>query len=237
MRWAGHAYVVLLLLSAVAFWPGYVSQPMKSIGGWTHFHAAVGTLWLFALIAQPMAIHSGRRRLHRIIGRASYVLMPAVVISFVGLAHASMHGKAGPELATAAYYLYIRVVLVSIFVATYTMAIVNRRNIAVHARYMVCTGLALIDPVGHRIAHRLELHLFGTETADYQMMTFGLVFCMLGALIWRERHAKAGRHVFPVVLAAFFAGWLPLALEFYRWGAPWEMWKGIAARVAALPLP
>ncbi len=74
MRWASPAYMLLLVLSVLAFWPGYLAQPMASIGGWTHFHAAVGTLWLLMLVAQPIAVQANRRRLHRIIGRSSQVL-------------------------------------------------------------------------------------------------------------------------------------------------------------------
>ncbi|MEO8196122.1 MAG: hypothetical protein ABI689_05325 [Thermoanaerobaculia bacterium] len=237
LRWAGPAYIVLLILSVMAFWPGYLAKPMAESHGWTHFHAAMGTLWLLTLIAQPMAIHAGCRRWHRVIGKASYVLMPAVVVSFVGLAHASMQGVTPEDLGVVAYYFYIRVVLLAIFVGSYVMGIVHRRTPAVHARYMVCTGLALIDPVGHRLAHRFELWRFGTENFDYQLLTFGSVCLILAALIWMERRASSGRQVFPFVLGAFVLGWLPLLLHFYRWGAPWVYWKDLAAGFAALPIP
>jgi len=237
LRKAGLAFVALLVLTVVAFWPGYVAQPMGSIGGWTHFHAAMGTLWLLMLIVQPMAIHAGRRRLHRIVGRMSYVLMPAVLVSFVGLSHSTMQGKTGMEFAVLAYFFYIRVVLVSIFVVAYAMAIVNRHNPAVHARYMVCTGLALIDPVGHRLAHRFELWMFGSEDFNYQFLTFGLVCVILIALIWMERRARSGRQVFPLMLAAFTVGALPLVFEFYKYHSLWEPWKAFAKSFAELPIP
>ncbi|MEO7975165.1 MAG: hypothetical protein ABIU84_16415 [Thermoanaerobaculia bacterium] len=237
MRWASPAYVLLLVLSVAAFWPGYFAQPMGSLSGWTHFHALTGTLWLLLLIVQPLAAHRKWMSLHRVLGRSSYFLMPAVVVSFFGLAHSSMQGTADADLGTAAYYFYIRVVLVTIFVGSYAMAIFYRREPANHARLMVCTGLALIDPVGHRLAHRLELRWFGSENFDYQLLTFGSVCLILAVLIWMERRATAGRRVFPMVLAAFVLGWLPLLLQFYKWGAPWQLWKRVAAGFASLPLP
>lgn len=147
MRWAGPAFAGLFLLALIAFWPGYLGLPKEQFSWWFHAHATTGTLWMLMLIAQPLAIHSGRKELHRRIGRTSYVLMPAMVISFVGLSHTVMHGKTGSEFGIQAFFFYVRVVLVTIFVASYVMAMINRHNPAVHARYMVCTGLALVDPV------------------------------------------------------------------------------------------
>jgi hypothetical protein len=113
------------------------------------------------------------------------------------------------------------------------MAMVNRHNVAVHSRYMVCTGLTLIDPVVHRLANQV----LGDPEFNYQLITFGLVCFILAVLIWIERHARSGRHVFPVVLAAFVVGGLPLALDFYKWDAGWQLWKSVAAGFAGLPIP
>jgi len=233
MRWVSPAYAALLVLALVAFWPGYLSLPKSRFSGWFHLHAVAAMLWFFMLIAQPWAIHSGRRALHRLVGRASYVLMPVLVISFIGLAHDVMKGRTGAEAAVQAYFFYIRVVLVAIFVGCYVMAVVNRRNAPVHSRYMVCTGLALVDPVVHRLASRF---MHGADI-NYQLLTFGLVLAILAILIWMERNARAGRRVFPIVFIAFFIAGLPLALDFHTWGAPWALWKSVAAAFAALPLP
>jgi hypothetical protein len=69
------------------------------------------------------------------------------------------------------------------------------------------------------------------------MITFGLVCVILVILIWMERRARSGRHVFPVMLAAFFIAGLPLALDFYKWKTVWQFWKSATAAFAALPIP
>lgn len=233
MRWAGPAYALLLLLAFIAFWPGYLSLPKAGMNGWLHLHSVAASLWMFMLIAQPVAIHSGHRELHRRLGRSSLLLMPVLLISFVGLTHSIMQGTIGSEFAVQAYFFYVRVVLVTILVASYVMAMVNRHNLTVHSRYMVCTGLTLIDPVVHRLANRL----LDDPEFNYQLITFGLICIILVVLIWSERNARSGRHVFPLVLAAFFVGGLPLALDFYKWDAAWKLWKSFAASFAALPIP
>ena len=134
--------------------------------------------------------------------------------------------------ATDAYFFYIRAVLVTIFVATYMLGLISRRNAAVHSRFMLCSGLPLIDPVIHRIAQRA---MSGADL-NYQLLTFGITCAILSALIFSERRSALGRFVFPMVLAGFVIGGLPLALDFHTWGAPWTMWKSWSVKFAALPL-
>lgn len=234
MRWASAAYAVLLALAVIAFWPGYVSVPRTQLSAWVHLHAVTATLWMFLLIGQPLAIHSGHRRLHRWLGRSSWLLMPVLVIGFIGLSHAAVRGATGPELGMQAWFLYIRLVLVTTFVGSYAMAMIHRHEVAVHARYMVCTGLSLIDPVFSRLAWRF---FNGNPDINYQTLTFGLVCLILLVLIWMERNARAGRRVFPTMLGVFLLLGLPLALDFSQWKAGWQFWTSITARFAALPIP
>jgi hypothetical protein len=232
LRWAAPFYAMLTALALVAFWPGYLAIPRFQLSAWVHFHAATGTLWMLMLIAQPWAILSGRRRLHVYLGRISVLLAPLVVVGFVGLAHSSMQGKTPQGQATDAYFFYIRVVLATIFLATYVMGLINRRNPPVHSRYMMCTGLSLVDPVVHRLARRA---MDGADI-NYQLLTFGIVCAILLFLILAERNSSSGRSVFPAVLTAFIIGGLPLALDFHTWGAPWTLWKSFSSEFARLPL-
>ena len=233
IRWSPHFYVVLMALAIVAFWPGYLVVPKLELSGWLHFHAMSATLWMLMLIVQPWAIRTGRRALHVFLGRASYVLVPLIIVGFIGQAHAAMQGKSPQGQAVDAYFFYIRVVLVAMFAGTYVLGVLNRRDPDVHSRYMVCTGLSLIDPVVHRIAQRI----MGGADLNYQLLTFGVICAILLLLISTAPHTKPGRRALMVVLIAYFLGGLPLALNFHTWGAPWTYWKSLSARFTALPLP
>ncbi|MBK8725252.1 MAG: hypothetical protein IPL96_04115 [Holophagaceae bacterium] len=226
-------YTALLALAMVAFWPGYLAVPKLQLSGWLHFHAVTGTLWLLLLIVQPWAILSGRRALHRALGRATYLLFPLVLAGFVGLAHASMQGKTPQGQAVDAYFFFVRVVLVTLFTLAWVLGVLHRREPEVHGRYMACTGLALIDPVLHRLAARA----MGGADLNYQLLTFGVVATLLVLLIARSWKSIPGRRALAVMLAGYVLGGLPLALDFYKWGRPWTAWKRVAASFAALPLP
>jgi hypothetical protein len=228
---AAPGYSLLLLLAVSAFWEGYLAVPKATIGGWVHFHAATATLWMLLLVAQPLAIRGGHYELHRRLGRLSPALALLVIAGFIGLTHSQLQGKTGSEFAIDAYFGYVRLVIVSLFIATYALGWRNRRNPPVHARYMICTGLSVIDPIFHRIAAR------AMDFADhnYQVLTFGIVYAILVAFIFAERKATTGRHVFPAVLAAYVIGGLPLLFDFYEWGPVWTAWKAAVAWFAQLP--
>lgn len=189
-------------------------------------------MWVVLLIVQPWTIRSGRRRLHVSLGRASFVLATLVVIGFVGLAHSSMQGKSPHGQAVDAYFLYIRVVLVIVFVVAYLQGVRHRREPEVHSRYMLCTGLPLLDPVLHRIAQRLA----GGADFNYQLLTFGLACALLAFLMSAARRLPPARHALGAVLMLFVLGGIPLALDFHTWGKPWQQWKALAKGFADLPI-
>ena len=59
---SGPWFASLLALAVLTFWPTYVSLPPSANHPYTHFHAAVATLWVLMLITQPILIRSGRMR-------------------------------------------------------------------------------------------------------------------------------------------------------------------------------
>ena len=93
---------------------------------------------------------------------------------------------------------------------------------------MVCTALTLIDPV----VVRLLYWAYPTSSFRYQWITFPLTDLVLLALMWRERHTRVGRSVFPAMLLVFVVAQLVLLLDLYK-AAPWV---AFVRWFAALPL-
>jgi hypothetical protein len=233
LRLATPGYALLLFLAGVAFWPGYLAVPKRQLGWWVHYHAITATAWMLLLIVQPRLASRRRYAAHRVLGRASLAIAAAVVVGFLGLAHAQLTGASAAEFGVQAYFGYVRLVIVAMFVGCYALGVRHRRSTPLHARYMFCTGLSVFDPIFHRLAAR-ALHY---TDHNYQLFTFGLVAAVLLGLIVVERRATAGRHVFPAVLAAYVVAGIPLAFNFYTWGPVWTAWKSAVRWFAALPIP
>jgi|SRR5688572_23793942 len=216
-------FVALFLIALVAFWPSYLSQ-VASATGYVHLHALTATLWMFVLIAQPVAILRRRLDLHRLVGRSSYAVAPMVVVSMVLLAHS----KTPRDGSVDSLGVYVPLSLAALFGLSYACAILTRRRVVLHARFMVCTALTLIDPV----FIRLLLWANPNPRVLHQWWTFALTDLVLLILIWRERHARSGRLVFPIMLALFVSAQLVLLLGLYE--VPF--WAAFVRWFLALPL-
>jgi hypothetical protein len=225
---SGPFFASLLLLAMVTFWPTYVSLPPAANSPYTHFHAAVATLWVLLLIAQPMLIRAGRVRTHRALGKVSWGLAPVFVIAVVLLAHSRISGLEGPAFQMQSFILYLQISLTCVFALSYALAMATRKTMVYHARFMVCTGLTLIDPV----VIRLLLWMDRTPDWNYWWLTFGLTDLVLIVLIWLERNASRGRGVFPAMLVVFVVAQIPALFQLT--GQAW--WQNFAHWFAALPL-
>jgi hypothetical protein len=221
-------FAALLLTAVVAFWPSYLSRGFAASSSYTHMHAAMATLWILMLITQPAVIRARRMELHRRLGRFSYGVAAAVLISVILLAHSRIKGVDGPAYARQTFVLYLQMFLGALFAISYVMALVTKRNTALHARFMVCTSLTLIDPIFIRLLNWAKPQL----PFSYFWITFGLTDAIFLILIFLERKKPTGRMVFPVMLGVFALAQIPALLRLTN--AP--IWQAFARWFAALPL-
>jgi hypothetical protein len=222
---SGPWFALLLGLAPLAFWSPYLSKVFDGPSAYTHLHAITATLWLLLLIVQPLAIAARRFTLHRRIGQAAWVLGPMVVASIVLLAHSSVKGQ---DVAAFANVLYLQLSLAAVFGLSYALAMITRRTVALHARFMVCTGLTMLDPV---LARFMYFWWDWQPGWSYAWITFGLADLILLGLIWLERRRPTGRAVFPVMLVIFVVTQLPVVLR-----TKTAAWHAFVSWFASLPL-
>lgn len=216
----------LLLLAIPAFWPSYFFPKQYETDWHVHVHGIALFSWAVMLIAQPWLIQSGRLRIHRRLGKASYFLAPVVVVSTILLARYRMHDSV--PTFDQLYFLCVQIALMTVFSVAYVQAIRWRRAGGMHARYMVCTGIAMIDPI---LARLLYNHT-GLDIPWSQVATYLLTDAILLALWLRDHRAGNGIRVFPAMLA------LCVAVELPTFFLPQtDAWKAIVAGFAKLPLP
>lgn len=216
-------FAALSVAAAFAFWPQYLSKLPRGIDGHTHLHAALMTLWLALLVAQPLLIQRGRRALHRALGSASYLLVPAIVVASLRLTH--FRARSMPEvlLATEGRFFFLPLAMIALFAASWLLAMLWRSTPALHARFMLGTALALVDPVLGRIAFFYFPPL--PDPAYYPALTFAVTALVLLALMVGERGARHGRAAAPALLALFGLAhtlWFTVAQQpgfvaFVRW--------------------
>jgi hypothetical protein len=221
--------IVLLVLAVGAFWPQYLAKPLRTLDVYTHAHALIGVAWMLLVIAQPLAIRSGARALHRVLGRASYVVAPAFVVSGILLVHRRLSVMDAATFAKEAYFLYLPLAIGILFAVAAGLGFLYRRQMPLHARFMAATALLLIDPVVVRVLFFSLPPLPGPTT--YQFITFLItdllfVALVLGFIPRAPRPAPLWRFLaFMVVVQAL---WFTFALT--------PTWFAFAQWFIALPL-
>lgn len=219
----------LLALSFAAFWPQYWSRLPLGIDFYVHFHAATMLAWMALLITQPWLIRTGRRQLHRALGRSSFVLAPLAVAGALLLAHKRFHLMDDGSFEREAAFSFLPIGAAFVFAAAWTLAMLFRRNAQLHARFMLGTVLPLIDPVVARLVG-FYLHPDGPPFL-FQLVGFAVTDLLLLGLIWLDRKRPAALPGFLGMLALL----LPMHV-FWFTGTQTAAWQAVARWFYELPL-
>lgn len=191
----------LVPLVLLGFWKTYFSKffgDTSSLTGYVHFHAIVMTGWVTLLIAQPMLIKQKKLKIHRLLGKVSYFLMPLILVSMLLLIHKG--GNLRPIEERTFVNALIPLIGPIVIGFCYVVAILNRKNTAIHARAMVGTGLALLDPTLMRILGPLTL---GSVYIGFYTAIAIILGVFIVLIIW-ERNQIIGRWLFPSLLGIYF---------------------------------
>lgn len=218
-------FAAFLLAAFIGFWPTYFTR-MEAVASWrVHVHGALLLGWCLLLIVQAWLIRDRRGSVHRRLGKASFLLAPLIVISSVLVEHGALVRAAGKYDPESLYFAYLVVALLVVFLLAFALAVIHRRTMALHMRYMICTPLAMFDPVFARI---LDVRL-GIHYPAGQMITFTMVDAILLWLCYLDRNTPY--RAFHGMLAAFVAVQIP---AFFVYKTAW--WLDVVAWFAGLPI-
>ena len=142
-------FSLLLLTSFLGFYPTYLVKAPTFEGFKTahHFHGLMALLWILLLIVQPLLIRLKKNALHKQVGKLSYVIMPLLMVSLFFVAKASYEAALiakGRETALAGMTNGIPDLIYLGFF--FTMAMIYRKQVSIHMRFMACTGFMMLGP-------------------------------------------------------------------------------------------
>lgn len=176
-------FVAILIIAIAGFYRSYFQYfPFinENISATVHLHAIFMLLWLILLIIQPLLIVSGKRSFHKTLGKYSWILMSLIILSSMSLIAQRFFLDASkdiPLVSNIAIRMVSVITMVS-FVTFYVLAIRNTRNMAVHARYIIGTGLAVVPAAATRLLYFLEVNSILAEFSALiiiNLLVFGLI--------------------------------------------------------------
>jgi hypothetical protein len=112
-----------------------------------HFHGAMLMSWFLLLIIQPILIRFDKNNIHRSLGKISYVLVPLVCYSLFLVTRIGYFREIkNRPMDSVLGQLSLNIPTIFIFGLFFALAMINRKDSAVHMRYMIATSLLLIGP-------------------------------------------------------------------------------------------
>lgn len=186
----GYFLILLIPFTFLGFYKTYFSQfPSfdENITAFVHIHAAIASIWILMLIAQPILIRNRKYKLHKKVGSISYVVFPLLILSFIP----QMIKLAHSDTPAFLFYPLSDSILLITF---YTLAIYYRKKTPIHMRYMIGTGLVFLSPTLGRIGPLL----LGLSDKVTQNILYGIIYCILIGLILLDR--KNGKNYRPYLL-------------------------------------
>jgi hypothetical protein len=230
---------ILALIAATifAFWRSYFGRLSTSSIGF-HIHGVTAGLWLMLLLAQSWTPHHGRIAMHRVLGKTTFVAMPLFAAGSMGVIHSMAAGTVGGDPFYAiwgARLAYIDVLALAAVLYGVGMALRHRRNMRLHAGYMLSTALPLVSPVLGRVFNQTVPGIVIRGPQDFHLFGWGvqlanLVVVAVALWLWR-RDPRTGRPwaVALAVVAVQIVGFETLAAT--------DAWHGIFTTIGTQPLP
>ncbi len=177
-------------------------------------------LWIALILVQPWLILRKKTKLHKSLGKLSYILMPVVLFTaWLMIRHSyfkfitdetaklAKDGKtisAAEMILNAGEYMNIGVLYWLWLGIFYSLAIIHRKTMVAHASYMFAAILTLLGPTVDRIL--IPLYINYNLPVNFFIATFILIDLLLVALLlYQRQQGVSGKATF-TALIIYLAG-------------------------------
>lgn len=231
-----HYYVAFVFfVTIVAFWPTYFGN-LRDAPLAFHVHGIVASAWVVLVAFQSWSIHSRRNTLHRTSGLASLLLLPLLTGSLVMIANvsAARYLEGGPyDNVVGPIFGYATAPAFIAYLVLFAQALRHRRQVYLHASYMLGTVFFLWEPAAARLLVGFFPPMAINGPADFHKVAdaiaLGIVLPFLLAIYLYLRNRRMGTPflVVAVLLGSQIAG--------IYWFADTDAWRQVFGWYATLP--
>lgn len=192
---------------------------------------------MLVLLAQSWTVDRRQFGAHRIVGRATFIAIPLFGAGAMGVIHSMATSTVGGDPFYALWGARLGLLdLLAYGAVLYAagMALRHRRNMRLHAGYMLSTALPLVSPVLGRVFNQTvpglvirgpqDFPLFGSAVQLANFVAGGIALW----LWWRNRSAGRPWAVAFGVVVAQIVGFETLATG--------SVWRGVFMAIGSLPL-
>ncbi|WP_300376683.1 hypothetical protein [Henriciella sp.] len=231
-----HLYVgAFLLATFAAFWPSYFSV-LGEASFAHHLHGMTATLWILLLMAQNWTIHHRHRGAHKWFGLSSLALIPVFTVGGL-LTTRDTVARDSPFTEMFGFRLAVADLVATVIVCLFfALALRHRRNVHLHARYMLATVTPLLGPSLARLFNNYTPGFAIRSIEELPKFAIGatvsvlFAIALLAILIYRDH--RNDQPTLPFTLALI--GTLAMYSGFYVWG-DWPVWIATMEAYGTVP--
>jgi len=191
----GYFLLLLIPLTFLGFYKSYFIQFPdfeENITTFIHLHAFIASIWILLLIVQPLLILNRKNKLHRKIGKLSFIIFPLLILSFVPQMIRIIHSDAQQVL----FFPLADSILLILF---YSLAMYHRRNASKHMRYIIGTATVFLGPTLGRIGP----NLLNWSEGVTQNVQYGIIYLILIGLVFNDRRNKKNYRPYLLILTTW----------------------------------
>jgi hypothetical protein len=221
--------VAILAIMFAGFAPSFYLRgvvppyaPFLPMSALVLLHGLLFSLWLILFISQVSLVSAHRPDVHRRLGIAGFVLLPAMVVVGFLAALGGVARHSGPPELSPLTWLAVPMFDIPVFAGLIGAALYNRRDPQVHKRLMLCALISLTPPGSGRLPV-LQTYV------SFPVVVIGTQLLLLAALAWWDLKSRGRVH--PVTMIST----LVILVSWVGRLAIWETgpWLAFAAWVAS----
>ncbi len=209
-------FIIAAIITVFAFVPSYYKR-LAVTDAAHHLHGITATFWMLLLIIQPLLYRLRLLAWHRALGNLTLIVVPIIVIGALNMVRIMILNKTNYPPDTPYQLAFIDFFTIFLFVLFYVLAIIHRKNIHLHARYMVCTVLGPLIPAITRL-----LFLIPFVDNFSKSLNIGYVLIELVLLLLLADDHRSGKIHKPYLLALALFLTQHLLMNF---AIDWEWWR------------
>lgn len=187
-----------------SYWSIFTEVPF-----YQHVHGLTATLWFLLIVLQPYLYQKNRMKMHRTLGIIGLFLAGGVVFSSLQIVPNNLKINVSDPSQN---YIFILIDFVTLIGFSYAviLSILKKREIEIHARFMISTVFWIMLPALTRFLYFSQIPIFGRPTpltfkdclylAGYIILITLLVLILLDY----KKHKKIFRAYSSVSIATFF---------------------------------
>lgn len=167
-------FVAVMLISLAGFYSSYWSKfpRFSEFQNLVHVHFVAFSFWLFLIVIQPILIIRKKYKLHRRLGKFSYVLAPILVFTIILLSLGKFLREFSVDENAAAMTAFIAFVDISSFSTFYLVSVLKKSNLRWHVAFIIAATLIVLNPGLSRLLNQLNYGL-GLLAAVLILFFFG----------------------------------------------------------------